>query len=102
MLAGLQPAPAKLAFILSIRRLLHSQSLPATRNALIGSKLLILTRPKNLLCVHSALISSAPPARPNPHSAPGAPVPCGSARPLPPDAISCLGAFQPPVDGARG
>jgi len=41
-----------------------------------------------------------PLACPNPHSFFAAPLPCGTA--LSPDAISCLGAFQPPVVGARG
>jgi|GraSoiStandDraft_4_1057263.scaffolds.fasta_scaffold2171123_1 hypothetical protein len=31
-----------------------------------------------------------------------APLSRGAAFPLPPDAISCLGAFRPPVSGARG
>jgi hypothetical protein len=54
------------------------------------------------VCTRHFLSLPLPLACPNPHSLFAAPLPCGSAIPLPPDAISCLGAFQPPVIGARG
>jgi len=47
-------------------------------------------------------IAGSPVPRPNPHGLFAAPLPRGTSGALPPDAISCLGAFRPPVVGARG
>jgi hypothetical protein len=59
--------------------------------------------PEDMRGYASAFLSlPLPLACPNPHSFFAAPLPCGTARPLSPDAISCLGAFQPPVVGERG
>src|SRR6202521_2643370 len=100
LLARRPPLPG-LASIFAIREQLHSQSPRVTNTALIWTDPLILPIPQKYLSTCAALTSSAPPTCPNPHSLFAAPLPCGTAFPLPPDAISCLGAFQPPAVGAR-
>src|SRR5271166_4253146 len=86
-----------LIFICSIRRQLHSLSPCTTYRALTCIDLLSLPIAQKYLSTRCALTSPAPPTGLNLHSLFAAPLPCGSARALPPDAISCLGAFQPPV-----
>src|SRR5260370_31428948 len=58
--------------------------------SLSGSIFFSPPRPTSVPSVHPTPLSPPPPACPHPHTAPAAPVPRGSARPLPPDAISCL------------
>src|SRR6516164_9354161 len=68
MLAGLPPAAAKLAVILSICKQLHSQSPRATYSALTRTDLLVLSIAPKHLSTRRALTSSAPPTSSNPHS----------------------------------
>jgi hypothetical protein len=74
----------------------------STYNALTSNDLLTLPIAQKHLSTLRTLTSPAPPTSRNLHSPLAAALSCGTAFPLPPDAISCLGAFQPPVAGARG
>jgi hypothetical protein len=89
----------------SIRSHLPSQISRATHSAFIRINSLTLTALQNHLNHLRACHFPSLPlllACPNPHSFVAAPLSRGTAFPLPPDAISCLDAFQPPVSGAWG
>jgi hypothetical protein len=100
--AGLQPAAAKLAFIRSICRQLHSQSPRAACSAFTSTNRLIVPTPQKYLATRPSLTSSAPPACSNLHSLFAVAPSCGANGPLPPDAISCLGAFRTPAGREHG
>src|SRR3979411_3313539 len=68
VMAGLQPATAKLAFIRSIRTQLHSQTARTAHSAFIRTNSLTLTARQNHLCTSHFLSLALPLACPNPHS----------------------------------
>jgi hypothetical protein len=95
LLAGSQPAAPRLAPVHQIGPQSRRQSPHTPCAPLVRTDALTLTWQKADRHKRSAPTSSSHTPWPNPHSA------CGTAAaPLP--AISCLGAFRPPVARARG
>ena len=81
----------------SIRTKLRSQIPRTAHSTFIRTNSLALAARQNRLCTSLFRSSPLPLACPNLHSLFVAPPSCGTEGPLPPDAISCLGAFRTPV-----